>query len=206
MLGLTPLPSTMPTFLTVKEAANLTGKSPSSIRRVIYPIIHDDQHPDRTHVQPNVEDAMRLRMQGENFAWRISEDLLRREIPEETHSSDGVSPASKAAIQDDSGPLLSMLQSELEIKNRQITQQSELIGRQMELISGLSERLREGNILMGSLQRQFAITDGRDRKTSDAVTVKSPAPQRPQEQHHQKPKKTPPQPIKKKGFLSRLFR
>ena len=197
----------MPAFLTVKEAANLTGKSPSSIRRVIYPIIHDDQHPDRTDVQPSVEDAMRLRMQGENFAWRISEDLLRREIPEETHSSEGGSPASKAAIQGDSGPLLLMLQSELEIKNKQINQQSELIGKQMELISGLSERrLREGNILIGSLQRQFTITDGRDRKTSDAVTVKSPAPQRPQEQHHQKPKKAPPQPIKKKGFLTRLFR
>ena len=58
----------MPAFLTVKDAAKLTGKSPSSIRRVIYPIIHDDQHSDRTHVQPSVEDAMRLRIQGENFA------------------------------------------------------------------------------------------------------------------------------------------
>ena len=99
-----------------------------------------------------------------------------------------------------------MLQSELEIKNKQITQQSELIGKQMELISGLSERLREGNILIGSLQRQFTITDGRERMTSDTVTVESPAPRRPREQHHQKPKKAPPQPVKKKGFFTRLFR
>src|SRR5437764_167611 len=51
------LPSpTMPTFLTVKEAARLTGKSPSSIRRIIYPILKNNSHPDRVHIQPNVED------------------------------------------------------------------------------------------------------------------------------------------------------
>ena len=42
-----------------------------------------------------------------------------------------------------------MLRRELDIKNQQITQQSELISKQMELVSGLSERLREGNILIG---------------------------------------------------------
>ena len=71
----------MSQFLTVKEAARLTGKSPSSIRRVIYPIIRDDKHADRKHVKPNVEDALKLRMKGENFAWRLSEELLRREVP-----------------------------------------------------------------------------------------------------------------------------
>ena len=63
---------------TVKEAARLTGKSPSSIRRIIYPIIQNDAHPDRVHIEPTVEDVLKLRMQGENFAWRLSEELLRR--------------------------------------------------------------------------------------------------------------------------------
>ena len=48
----------MATFLTVKEAAKLTGKSTSSIRRVIYPIIHDDAHADRSHILPSVEEAL----------------------------------------------------------------------------------------------------------------------------------------------------
>ena len=52
-----------------------------------------------------------------------------------------------------------MLQKELDIKNQQITQQSDLIAKQMELIGGLSERLREGNILMGSLQHQLKLPD-----------------------------------------------
>ena len=71
----------MATFLTVKEAARHTGKSPSSIRRIIYPIIHDDVHPDRAHIQPSVDESLQLRLKGENFAWRLSEELLHREMP-----------------------------------------------------------------------------------------------------------------------------
>ena len=41
--------------------------------------------------------------------------------------------------------------------------QAELIAKQMELISGLGERIREGNLLIGSLQRQLALPDGKDR-------------------------------------------
>ena len=73
----------MPQFLTVKEAAKLTGKSASSIRRVIYPIIEDDHHADRQHIEPTIEDVKKLRMKGENFAWRMSEELLRRAVPVE---------------------------------------------------------------------------------------------------------------------------
>src|SRR6266404_3220266 len=68
----------MASFLTVKEAAQLTGKSPSSIRRIVYPIIHDNAHSDRGHIQPTIEEVMQLRVKGENFAWHVSEELLRR--------------------------------------------------------------------------------------------------------------------------------
>ena len=47
----------MSSFLTVKEAATLTGKSPSSIRRVIYPIIRDDNHADREQIAPTVDEV-----------------------------------------------------------------------------------------------------------------------------------------------------
>ena len=68
----------MPQFLTVKEAAKLTGKSASSIRRVIYPIIEDDHHADRQHIEPTIEDVKKLRMKGENFAWRMATRLKSR--------------------------------------------------------------------------------------------------------------------------------
>lgn len=192
----------MTPFLTVKEASRLTGKSPSSIRRVIYPIIRDDAHTDRSHIQPSVEDALQLRMKGENFAWRVSEELLHREVHVET-----VREKTPGASSSDSSPradaeLLTMLREELQIKNQQIAQTSELIAKQMELISGLSERLREGNVLIGSLQQRLALTDGRsESQPIHAKTKRAPSPQ-PEKRSTIVPKAAKP----KKGFFSRLFR
>lgn len=192
----------MPTFLTVKEAATLTGKSASSIRRVIYPVIQGKNHLDRQHIEPTEDDATKLRLKGENFAWRISEELLRREVPvgsakptgEERHDSQ---PRTAGDVE-----LLAMLRRELDIKNQQITQQAEMLSKQMELISGLSERLREGNILIGSLQKQLALPDGIHRSESDVVDAKSSTSPVTEKGIDATKKKAKP----KKGFFSGLFR
>ena len=84
----------MADFLTVKEAAEKTGKSTSSIRRIIYPIVKDDLHPDRSQVQPSPEEARELRIKGENFPWRLSQELLDREIIEKQPSANSSSMAS----------------------------------------------------------------------------------------------------------------
>ena len=84
----------MANFLTVKEAAQRVGKSSSSIRRIIYPILEDDRHPDRVHIEPDVETATALRLKGESFPWKLSEDLLRRAVPE--GSVTNISPLMKA--------------------------------------------------------------------------------------------------------------
>jgi hypothetical protein len=193
----------MTPFLTVKEAAQRTGKSPSSIRRVIYPIIQNDQHPDRPQIEPSVEEALRQRMKGESFAWRLSDELLRRKIPLEAGTEPGAAGAStRPSSGQGDGELLTMLRRELEIKNQQITVHGELIGKQMELISGLSERLREGNILIASLQQRLALTDGREAKTIEPMKAKTAAPA--------KPEKGSPTPAKapkpKRGFFARIFR
>ncbi|MSQ97582.1 MAG: hypothetical protein EXR98_23935 [Gemmataceae bacterium] len=191
----------MEAFLTVKEAARITGKSPSSIRRVIYPIIHDDAHADRAQIQPSVEEAMQLRMKGDNFAWRLSEELLRREMPAEAeaHKTTPLSPTklSGHAEQD----LLAMLQGELQIKNQQIVQQGELISKQMELISGLSERLREGNVLIGSLQQHLALPEGRAGNQPISVKMKRAPSTQSEKGSTIATKAAKP----KKRFLSRLF-
>jgi hypothetical protein len=198
---LTPLPSPFMTpFLTVKEAARLTGKSPSSIRRVIYPILKNDSHPDRPEIEPSAEEVLKLRMKGENFAWRLSEELLRRELPVEPGPEKGGAQAPRPAAHGDT-ELLAMLRRELEIKNQQITQQSQVIGKQMELMSGLSERLREGNILIGSLQQRLALTDGRESNASESIKPKSPG----SAQAEKGSKVTPKSKKSKRSFLSRLF-
>jgi hypothetical protein len=190
-------------FLTVKEAALRTGKSPSSIRRVIYPILKDDQHPDRSHVEPSPDDALKLRLKGENFAWKIDEDLLARAVPVDPAADKGTASSATRDAPDAGGELLAMLRRELDIKNQQITQQSEMLSRQMGLIDGLSERLREGNMLIGSLQQRLALTDGRtpaqapvvDAKSADTPPVKKGSPAA---NKVVKPKR--------KSFLGRLFR
>lgn len=162
----------MPTFLTVKDAATLTGKSPSSIRRLIYPITKNDAHPDRTHVQPSVEEVLKLRMNAENFAWRVSEEFLRRELPVEPAPTQTTTGASSRPSGSADAELLAMLRRELDIKNQQITQQSEIIAKQMELVSGLNERLREGNLLLGSLQQRLTLGPARDTSIVDATKPK----------------------------------
>jgi len=196
-----PLPHpTMAVYLSVKEAAQLTGKSPSSIRRIIYPIIHDDNHPDRKHIQPSVEDALQLRMKGDNFAWRLSEELLRREVPVEAASEKIIGGSATRPAHADT-ELLGMLRSELEIKNQQIAQQSELISKQMELISGLSERLREGNVLMGSLHQRLALPERNAENSALTIKTKRGTSTQAEKGSTIAPKSAKP----KRGFLARIF-
>lgn len=192
----------MSQFLTVKEAAKLTGKSPSSIRRVIYPIIHDDAHADRPQISPSVEEAQAHRLKGENFAWRISEELLQREIPAAPPSEKSNTPS--PGMSEGHSELLAMLRDELQIKNQQITQQTEMLGKQMELINGLSERLREGNVLIGSLQQRLALTAGSSQMKAD--DAKAPPTKHGRGESSSKSKNTSTKPAKKTGGLfHRIF-
>ena len=199
----------MTQFLTVKEAARSTGKSPSSIRRIIYPILETENHPDRPQIQPTIEDVQQFRIKGENFAWRISEELLQREVPPESVSEKGADKSGGRSLHDSESELLAMLRRELDIKNQQITQQSDMLAKQMELIDGLSERLREGNILIGSLQQQLVLTDGSPRTKAKPVEaeVRKSSPEKPAAKAPVKSSAKPPQvqPKPKRGFFGRLF-
>ncbi len=179
----------MTTFLTVKEAAKLTGKSPSSIRRILYPILEDNRHADRHHIEPDVATAKSLRVKGENFAWKISEELLHREVPAGAAKTMG-SKASALGGSDQSADIIDMLRKELDIKNSQIATQNELL-------RGLSERLREGNILIGSLQRQLSLPDGSARNKTEVVDAGTAS---------QKPKQGSDAPVESPAKPHWLFR
>jgi len=87
--------------------------------------------------------------------------------------------------------LIAMLRRELDIKNQQIAQQAEAFSKQMELMSGLSERMHEGNVLIASLQQRLTLTDGRDTKTPEHVKTKVTTPPKAREgkRHFCKPKR-----------------
>ncbi len=200
----------MTTFLTVKEAARRTGRSPSSIRRLIYPILHDDSHPDRAHVEPNPAEAVRLRTKGEAFAWQVSEDFLLKQMPPDDNAEKGTdAPGSRPAHTADP-ELVAMLRRELDIKNEQITQYIQANSKLMDTINSLTERLREGNILMGSLQQQLQLADGRGVTTAaEPVKAKRATATRPEK--GSTTTATKPAPVTKvskpakRGFIARWF-
>ena len=158
----------MATFLTVKAAAIFCNRSPSSVRRIIYPILEDNRHPDRHHIEPDVATAKSLRVKGENFAWKVSEELLRRVMSEEGTKTNSESRHASKNAPDQSAAILEIFRKQLDIKDQQIAAQNDVI-------KGLSERVREGNILMGSLQQQLSLTDGSNRNKSGIVDADLPA-------------------------------
>jgi len=89
-------------------------------------------------------------------------------------------------------------------KNRQIETQNELL-------KGLSERLREGNILIGSLQQQLALPEAAHHQRQDVVQS-SAEPMRAEEGiateplKSENPEKSVKAKAKKRGVFRRLFR
>jgi hypothetical protein len=151
-----------PTFLTIAEAIEQTGKSASTIRRIIRTIADDANHPDRDGIQPSVKEVAAYKKKGENFTWKIRADLLMQQ-------SDSALTKKKKPASDVSPDILTILNKELELKNQQIE-------KQWEVIHALNDRLREGNILMGSLQKRLgppAETQTAETVVETAATVSS---------------------------------
>lgn len=130
------------TFLTITEAAERTGRSESTIRRIIRSIADSKAHADRSAIEPSPAEVAAFKKKGENFTWRIREEVVMREFAAAQKTD------KKAKVE--SGEILSLLQRELDLKNKQIE-------KQWDVIQSLNDRLREGNILMGSLQQRLAL-------------------------------------------------
>lgn len=145
-------------FFTISEAAEKTGRSLSTIRRLIKGIADDDTHVDRAAVTPSPKEVAVFKKKDENFAWKIREDILLREFK-------GALKDAKKETAEARGDIFAILQKELDLKNQQIE-------KQWEVIHALNDRLREGNILMGSLQKRLALPSPEDVVHEvEAVTV-----------------------------------
>ncbi len=145
-------------FLTISEAAEKTGRSLSTIRRLIKSIADDDAHADRSAITPSPKEVAAFKKKDENFAWKIREDVLLREFK-------GALKEAKKETAEARGDILGILQNELNLKNQQIE-------KQWEVIHALNDRLREGNILMGSLQKRLALPEPQESQdVVDATPV-----------------------------------
>ncbi len=163
-------------FLTISEAAEKTGRSLSTIRRLIKGIADDDTHADRGAVQPTPKEVAAFKKKDENFAWKIREDVLLREFK-------GALKEAKKETAEARGDILGILQKELELKNQQIE-------KQWEVIHALNDRLREGNILMGSLQKRLALPEPQEAPTVVETTSSNPSTQPTMKASKQSSKKT----------------
>lgn len=157
------VPSMDTPLLTIAEAVAKTGRSPSTVRRLIHTITETPSHPDRDAVEPDPKQVAALKKKGENFTWRIREGVVMKHFESAPQKEKKSKPAP-------TGDIFSILQNELELKNRQIE-------KQWEVIHALNDRLREGNILMGSLQKRLALPEAQSpaEEVVDAPTVKTSA-------------------------------
>ncbi|NOS68070.1 MAG: hypothetical protein HOO67_06975 [Candidatus Peribacteraceae bacterium] len=149
-------------LLTIAEAATRTGRSHSTVRRLIKTIAEAASHPDRAGIEPSLKEVDAFKKKGENFTWKIREDVLLRNfasaptVEKKSHSD------SSSGLTED---ILKILRRELDLKNQQIE-------KQWDVIQSLNDRLREGNILMGSLQQRLAPPAA---ESPTPVTVDTPS-------------------------------
>ena len=125
-----PLPSFQMAhrFLTISEAEKFTGKSRSTLRRFIDNIVKAENSPDRPLLQPTPEEVIGFHEQSQPFAWKISEELLRRQFlkPE---NSDGSNQAkgSEAPPESDSSRLVTVLEKSVAMLERELNEQNNQI-------------------------------------------------------------------------------
>ncbi len=142
------MPSMNTSFLTIAEAAKLTGRSGSTIRRLIHTLTENDKHADRAAIEPSPSEVAAFKKKGDTFTWRVREDIILREFG----SAPKEEKKTSASSSENTSGILTILQQELDLKNKQIE-------KQWEVIHALNDRLREGNILMGSLQQRLALPE-----------------------------------------------
>jgi hypothetical protein len=147
-------------LLTIAEASEKTGRSFSTIRRLIRTITDESSHPDRAGIEPTLQEVVAHKKKGENFTWKVREDVLLKHFA-------AAPKLEKKSSAEPTGDILSILRDELFLKNQQIE-------KQWEVIHALNDRLREGNILMGSLQQRLALpmadSPASSKKHSEAQT------------------------------------
>ena len=138
-------------FLTISEAEQFTGKSRSTLRRFIDGIVKTENSADRQLLKPTPEEAVALREQNQPFAWKVSEELLRRQFlkPEETPAA-VEKGTGDAPMGGDSSRLVAVLEKSVSMLERELAEKNGQI-------AAMNERLRESNILLKDLQQRVAL-------------------------------------------------
>lgn len=146
----------MDKHLTVKEATKLTGKSESTIKRLLREITADSKHEDRQFILPTHVELKRLRDANEPYAWKIDRLLLLKRYPQEVElEAESVSP--EKSEESAGKQVVDFFRERLESQDAQIQTLETQLDRKDKQIDNLNERMRESNVLMNELQKRLAI-------------------------------------------------
>jgi hypothetical protein len=198
----------MDQHLTVSEAREFTGKSESTIKRLLREIVGDPQHADRLFILPSAEEVERRKAAKEPYVWKIDRQLLLRRFPqEEAVESGGATQAGPANTHTEL--VMQVLQEQLKSKDEQLRTLEKQLDRKDDQIASLNERMRESNVLMRELQQRLAIAPPKPATAESFVdsagpseNVQPPSVSKATKPSTAKTKAKPPRP----GLWSRLFR
>ena len=169
----------MKELLSVGEARKLTGKSESTIKRMIREITADENHEDRGLIEPSHEELERRKAEKEPYVWKITNSLLKKRYPVHDPDQDtghggshGVGDSTNNDISQ--SKLIELLQTQLSGKDDQLKTLEVQLDRKDEQISNLNDRMRESNVLMQTLQKRLELLPAGDETNFIQVNTTSP--------------------------------
>jgi hypothetical protein len=147
----------MDQHLTVSEARKFTGKSDSTIKRLIRDVVLEAQHPERSFILPSHGEVERRKKAKEPYVWKIDRELLRRRFGVGGQTTDVEESPRQVTGGRERDIVLQVLREQLQSKDDQLRTLEGQLDRKDEQISNWNERMRESNILMKELQQRLSI-------------------------------------------------
>ncbi len=169
----------MDQHLTVKEATQFTGKSESTIKRLIREVVNEPQHQDRRYILPTHDELEQRKAAGEPYAWKIDKVLLLSRFPEQSTAGKSQAPSDDSPPQSSGSSdriitvlekTVAMLEAELGEKNKQITAFQERQREQNLLLKNLHEQLPSGS---ANARPQDVVVDQERRSEQGSEVVQS---------------------------------
>lgn len=147
-------------LLSVSEARKLTGKSESTIKRMIREITANENHEDRGLIEPSHEELERRKAEKEPYVWKIHRSLLEKRYPVHDTSQESGQHGSHGV---GDSKINDMAQSKLiELLQSQIKTLEVQLDRKDEQISNANKRAEELHVLMQTLQKHLKLLPAKD--------------------------------------------
>ena len=157
----------MDKHLTVKEATEFTGKSESTIKRLIREITADSDHPERSQVTPSHNELEKRKAAGEPYVWKIDKSLLEKRYPQEgTHAKESETLQSQDGGVTDGDRIITVLEKTVAVLKDELIEKNKQIAE-------FQERQREQNLLIKNFQEQLSLAAPKARAAEEPVVVDS---------------------------------